>query len=332
MARTLTRSRHRAAGSGWTASWRAAQTDLSRSRLQALIRDGRVPVNGAPARASQRAARRATACASSCPAAARPGARARGDPARDRVRGRRPARDRQARRAGRASRRRRDAAARWCTRCSTTTPRSRDVGGAGRPGIVHRLDKDTSGLMVVASTDARLPGAGRGDARAARCARVYRALVWGDPRADDGHDRGADRPRPARAQAHGGRDAAAAARRARTGACASASGRRPCSRCGSTPAAPTRSACTWRTSGTRWWAIRSTAGGPKKQLSLRQAQRSLAAALLECLPRQALHAAELAVRAPGHRGGAAASPRRCRRTSRRAARGAASRSGPRPVR
>src|SRR5260221_11918512 len=32
----------------------AAQTDLSRSRLQSLIRGGRVRVNGAPARASQR--------------------------------------------------------------------------------------------------------------------------------------------------------------------------------------------------------------------------------------------------------------------------------------
>ena len=29
----------------------------------------------------------------------------------------------------------------------------RAVGGAGRPGIVHRIDKDTSGLLVVAKTD-----------------------------------------------------------------------------------------------------------------------------------------------------------------------------------
>jgi 23S rRNA pseudouridine1911/1915/1917 synthase len=28
-----------------------------------------------------------------------------------------------------------------------------DLGGSNRPGIVHRLDKDTSGLMVVAKTD-----------------------------------------------------------------------------------------------------------------------------------------------------------------------------------
>lgn len=59
------------------------------------------------------------------------------------------------------------------------------VGGAGRPGIVHRLDKDTSGLMVVARTAAahrRLVEAMR--ARAVR--RVYHVLVWGDPRTAKG--------------------------------------------------------------------------------------------------------------------------------------------------
>jgi 23S rRNA pseudouridine1911/1915/1917 synthase len=33
-----------------------------------------------------------------------------------------------------------------------------DLGGTQRPGIVHRLDKDTSGLMVVAKTDAGYAG------------------------------------------------------------------------------------------------------------------------------------------------------------------------------
>jgi 23S rRNA pseudouridine1911/1915/1917 synthase len=32
------------------------------------------------------------------------------------------------------------------------------AAGAGRPGIVHRLDKDTSGLMVVAKTDQAYEG------------------------------------------------------------------------------------------------------------------------------------------------------------------------------
>ena len=37
----------------------------------------------------------------------------------------------------------------------------RGIGGRERPGIVHRLDKDTSGLMVAAKTDAGMRGFGR---------------------------------------------------------------------------------------------------------------------------------------------------------------------------
>jgi 23S rRNA pseudouridine1911/1915/1917 synthase len=53
------------------------------------------------------------------------------------------------------------------------------AGGAeGRPGIVHRLDRDTSGLMVVAKTDVahrRLSHA----IAARRVSRSYAALAWG---------------------------------------------------------------------------------------------------------------------------------------------------------
>ncbi len=53
------------------------------------------------------------------------------------------------------------------------------AGGAeGRPGIVHRLDRDTSGLMLVAKTDqahARLSRA----LAARKISRSYAALVWG---------------------------------------------------------------------------------------------------------------------------------------------------------
>ena len=51
-------------------------------------------------------------------------------------------------------------------------------GVAGRPGIVHRLDRDTSGLMVVAKTDLahrRLAAA----IAARRVRRSYAALAWG---------------------------------------------------------------------------------------------------------------------------------------------------------
>jgi 23S rRNA pseudouridine1911/1915/1917 synthase len=53
------------------------------------------------------------------------------------------------------------------------------AGGAeGRPGIVHRLDRDTSGLMVVAKTD--LAHRRLGAALAARKVhRAYAALAWG---------------------------------------------------------------------------------------------------------------------------------------------------------
>jgi 23S rRNA pseudouridine1911/1915/1917 synthase len=51
-------------------------------------------------------------------------------------------------------------------------------GGAGRPGIVHRLDKDTSGLMLLAKTD--LAHRRLGSALAARrVRRAYAALAWG---------------------------------------------------------------------------------------------------------------------------------------------------------
>ncbi len=51
-------------------------------------------------------------------------------------------------------------------------------GGGGRPGIVHRLDRDTSGLMVVAKTD--LAHRRLGAALAARrVTRRYAALAWG---------------------------------------------------------------------------------------------------------------------------------------------------------
>lgn len=51
-------------------------------------------------------------------------------------------------------------------------------GAAGRPGIVHRLDRDTSGLMVIAKTD--LAHRRLGAALAARrVSRTYAALTWG---------------------------------------------------------------------------------------------------------------------------------------------------------
>jgi 23S rRNA pseudouridine1911/1915/1917 synthase len=161
----------------------AAQTDLSRSRLQALIRAGRVAVNGRAARASRRLkdgdritveipeAGPTALIAEDLPLAVvhedddivvldkpaglvvHPGAGVRRGTLVHAL------------------------LHRW--------PAIAGVGGAGRPGIVHRLDKDTSGLMVVAKT----PRAYRALVEALRARdvkRAYTALVWGDPRAAAG--------------------------------------------------------------------------------------------------------------------------------------------------
>lgn len=59
-------------------------------------------------------------------------------------------------------------------------PQAAGVGDAMRPGIVHRLDRDTSGLLVVALRDDAY--AGLGAALAGReVERRYAALVWGHP-------------------------------------------------------------------------------------------------------------------------------------------------------
>jgi 23S rRNA pseudouridine1911/1915/1917 synthase len=58
------------------------------------------------------------------------------------------------------------------------------IGGVRRPGIVHRLDKDTSGLIVVAKTDAAHQGLARlfaDHGKTLPLTREYRAFVWGVP-------------------------------------------------------------------------------------------------------------------------------------------------------
>ncbi|MHA1600183.1 MAG: RluA family pseudouridine synthase [Alphaproteobacteria bacterium] len=59
-------------------------------------------------------------------------------------------------------------------------PSLRGIGGVRRPGIVHRLDKDTSGLMVVAKTEPAHQGLSRQFA-AREIERRYHAVVWGVP-------------------------------------------------------------------------------------------------------------------------------------------------------
>jgi 23S rRNA pseudouridine1911/1915/1917 synthase len=157
-----------------------AQTDLSRSRLQALIRAGRVRVNGRIGRSSQRL---------------RDG---------DRVLIELPEPVTEDR--GLVPEARElsivfeddsilviDKPAGWVVhpgagvRDGTLVhallhhaPGLAGVGGPGRPGIVHRLDKDTSGLLVVAKTQ-RAHRVLVEAIQARRVGRTYLALVWGDP-------------------------------------------------------------------------------------------------------------------------------------------------------
>ena len=57
------------------------------------------------------------------------------------------------------------------------------IGGIKRPGIVHRLDKDTTGLMVVAKTDIAHRALSKqfADKGESGLKRGYLALVWGAP-------------------------------------------------------------------------------------------------------------------------------------------------------
>jgi len=59
------------------------------------------------------------------------------------------------------------------------------VGGKERPGLVHRLDKETSGVMVVAKTD-HAHRSLAGQFKHHNITRVYEALAWGAIKKQDG--------------------------------------------------------------------------------------------------------------------------------------------------
>lgn len=168
----------------------AAFPDLSRSRLKALIQDGRVSIDGAPV---------------NDPAARVP----EGALARIRVPDPAPARPRP--RAIPLDIRYEDAALvviakpaglvvhpaagheddtlvnALLAHCGDTLS---GIGGVKRPGIVHRIDKDTSGLLVVAKTDAAHQSLAAQFAEHS-VERAYRAFVKGGPRPPAGTIEGA---------------------------------------------------------------------------------------------------------------------------------------------
>ncbi len=63
------------------------------------------------------------------------------------------------------------------------------IGGEVRPGIVHRIDKDTSGVLVAAKNDAAHTGLAN-QFRDHTVKRIYHALVFGSPRSEKGRVEG----------------------------------------------------------------------------------------------------------------------------------------------
>lgn len=58
-------------------------------------------------------------------------------------------------------------------------------GNMGRPGLVHRIDKDTSGLLVIAKNEKAMTGLAK-QFFDHSIQRTYYALVWGSPEDDEG--------------------------------------------------------------------------------------------------------------------------------------------------
>ena len=68
-------------------------------------------------------------------------------------------------------------------------PSLKGIGGVKRPGIVHRLDKDTTGVMVAAKTELALKGLAAQFADHGRTGplhRAYTAFVWGSTQSGRG--------------------------------------------------------------------------------------------------------------------------------------------------
>ena len=127
------------------------------------------------------------------------------------------------------------------------------VGGALRPGIVHRIDRDTSGLIIAAKNDYahQFLSAQLADHTLAR---TYECIVVGNLREDSGT---VDAP-IARDSRDRKRMAVVPGRRRAVTHWEVIARYRMCG-AGSKRAARIKFACTWPTSATRSWATRSTA-------------------------------------------------------------------------
>ena len=131
------------------------------------------------------------------------------------------------------------------------------IGGEIRPGIVHRIDKDTSGLLVVAKDDATHIGLSQQMA-VHSVERAYQTVVYGGFAQDEGFVEAnlgrskTDRKKMAVYPATPSMPTPAIR-------CWSASAASPCWNAASRRAAPIRSASTWRPSSIPWRATRCMA-------------------------------------------------------------------------
>ena len=140
-------------------------------------------------------------------------------------------------------------------------PELKEIGEVSRPGLVHRLDKDTSGLLVVAKT-ALAHQALVGQFAARETKKTYLALVWGRLLGAGRAHRQGDRPAPHGAPAH---ERPRPPGQGRGDPLAGAAGiPRPPDPGGTfapRPGAPTNCGCTWPRRATRCWATPPTAAG-----------------------------------------------------------------------
>jgi 23S rRNA pseudouridine1911/1915/1917 synthase len=281
----------------------AAWPDLTRSRIQALITAGHVTVDGRPARASEAAREGATIEAvlpDALPSTLIPEARPLSivDEDDDLLVVDKPAGLVVHPGAGVKT-------GTLAHALLAHAPGIATVGGTTRPGLVHRLDKDTSGLLVVARTEPAFRALGA-DLAARRIRRAYLALVWGAPSWDE-----------TRIEASIGRDRKDRTRMAvvpagRAGARTAATRARVLARLPADQARPRFALLSLALETGRTHQIRvhlshhghpvvgdtTYGGGAKKALSLPPADRRLATRLVTELGRQALHACELEFRHP----------------------------------
>ena len=136
-------------------------------------------------------------------------------------------------------------------------PEVEGVGGPGRAGIVHRLDKGTSGLLVAAKNEAAHASL-TAQFKDRLVSKRYTALVVGRRRRSVPSSKRRSAAIPGRGSAWP--SCGTAGRPRRRTACWSATGATPSSRPPRRPGARTRSASTSPRSDTRWQATLPTGG------------------------------------------------------------------------